>query len=167
MNRIISTKQSDIKRSWHLVDVSDSILGRVSTKIATILMGKAKPYFVKNLDCGDYVVVVNAGKVKVTGKKDLLKKYYRYSGYPGGLKIETLESLRKRKPEEIIRHAVSGMLPQNKLRDRMLARLFVFGGEEHPYKDKFKARNPKSFQKTQNTQRARESVRQLTDQRVR
>ena|SRR3972149_2533032 len=138
------TKQSDIKRSWHLVDASGNILGRASTKITTLLMGKSKPYFVRNLDCGDYVVVVNAGKVKVTGKKELLKKYYRYSGYPGGLRIESLGELRQRKPEDIIRHSVSGMLPQNKLRDRILTRLFIFGGEEHPYEDKFKTRNPKS-----------------------
>jgi len=133
------TKQSDIKRFWHLVDANENILGRVSTKITTLLMGKSKPYFVRNLDCGDYVVVVNAGKVKVTGKKELLKKYYRYSGYPGGLKIEALGDLRERKPEDIIRHAVSGMLPQNKLRDRMLSRLFVFSGDEHQYRDKFKS----------------------------
>ena len=141
MNNILTapTKQSDIKRFWHLVDANENILGRVSTKIATLLMGKSKPYFVRNLDCGDYVVVVNAGKVKVTGKKELLKKYYRYSGYPGGLRIEALGDLRERKPEDIIRHAVSGMLPQNKLRDRMLKRLYVFVGEEHDYKDKFKS----------------------------
>ncbi|EKD65422.1 MAG: 50S ribosomal protein L13 [uncultured bacterium] len=138
MKKTISTKKSDIKRSWHLVDANENILGRASTKIAQFLMGKSKPYFVRNLDCGDYVVVVNAGKVKVTGKKELLKKYYRYSGYPSGLRIESLGELRQRKPEEVIRHAVSGMLPQNKLRDRMLARLFVFEGEEHPYKDKIK-----------------------------
>ena len=139
-----STKLSDIKRSWHLVDVKGEVLGRISSKIVTLLMGKGKPYFVKNLDCGDYVVVINARDVKVTGRKELLKKYYTYSGYPGGLQIETLGSLRQRKPEEIIRHAVSGMLPQNKLQDKMLARLFVFKGEEHPYQDKFKALNSKS-----------------------
>jgi len=139
-----STKLSDIKRLWHLVDVKGEVLGRISSKIAVLLMGKGKPYFSKNLDCGDYVVVINAKDVKVTGRKELLKKYYTYSGYPGGLQIETLGSLRQRKPEEIIRHAVSGMLPQNKLQDKMLARLFVFKGEEHPYQDKFKALNSKS-----------------------
>lgn len=106
-------------------------------------MGKGKPYFSRNLDCGDYVVVVNAKDVKVTGKKELLKKYYTYSGYPGGLKIEALGDLVQRKPEGIIRHAVSGMLPQNKLRDRMLKRLYVFPGEEHNYQDKFKSQNAK------------------------
>jgi large subunit ribosomal protein L13 len=135
-----STKLSDIKRFWHLVDVKGEVLGRISSKIATLLMGKRKPYFLRNLDCGDYVVVINARDVKVTGRKEILKKYYTYSGYPGGLKIEALGSLRQRKPEEIIRHAVSGMLPQNKLRDRMLKRLYVFTGEEHSYKDKLKVK---------------------------
>ena len=139
-----STKLSDIKRLWHLVDVKGEVLGRISSKIAVLLMGKGKPYFSKNLDCGDYVVVINAKDVKVTGRKELLKKYYAYSGYPGGLKIEALGDLRQRKPEGVIRHAVSGMLSQNKLRDRMLKRLYVFMGEEHQYKDKFEARNPKS-----------------------
>lgn len=139
----IPTRLSDIKRFWHLVDVKEKTLGRVCSQIATLLMGKGKPYFVRNLDCGDYTVVINASLVKTTGKKELNKKYYRYSGYPGGLRIETLGALRKRKPEEIIRHAVLGMLPQNKLRDKMLARLFIFAGEKHSYEDKFKAENIK------------------------
>ena len=146
----VSTKLSDIKREWHLIDVSGKTLGRICSQIAVLLMGKQKPYFVRNLDCGDYIVVVNSSLVKVTGRKELNKKYYRYSGYPGGLTTETLGNLRERKPEEIIRHAVSGMLPQNKLRDRMLARLFIFAKENHPYQDKInpsaslRARNQKS-----------------------
>lgn len=132
------TRQKDIERSWHLVDVGGKTLGRVATIIAQLLMGKSKPYFVRNLDCGDYVVVVNASKVHVTGKKELKKTYYRYSGYPGGLRAETLAELRKRRPQAIIEHAVRGMLPQNRLRDRMLARLNVFAGEEHSYGEKFK-----------------------------
>lgn len=134
-----STKQKDIKREWHLVDLKNKNLGRTSTEIAKLLMGKGKPYFVRNLDLGDYVVVVNAKEVKVTGKKEEGKKYYRYSGYPGGLSVETLRHLRERKPEEIIYHAVKGMLPQNRLRDRMLNRLYIFTGSEHTYKDKFKS----------------------------
>ncbi len=133
-----TTKVSDIKREWHLVDVKDLAIGRVSSKIAQLLMGKSKPYFVRNLDCGDYVVIINAKEVKATGNKEEQKNYYRHSGYPGGFKQETLRELRARKPEEIIVHAVKGMLPQNKLRDRMLRRLFVFAGEEHKYQDKFK-----------------------------
>lgn len=131
-----TTKASDIKRDWHVVDVKGKILGRISGEIAKLLIGKQKPYFVSHLDCGDYVVVVNAKGVAVTGRKEVQKKYYRHSGYPGGLKVETLNKLRERKPQDIIIHAVKGMLPQNKLRDRMLGRLFVFAGEEHPYKDK-------------------------------
>ncbi len=131
-----STKLADIKRSWHLVEVNGKILGRISSDIAKLLMGKSKSYYVRNLDCGDYVVVINASGVKVTGKKETDKKYYRHSGYPGGLRTETLKELRESKPEEIIRHAVKGMLPQNKLRDRMLTRLFVYKDEAHPYTDK-------------------------------
>ncbi len=139
MNQLTqATKASDIKRAWHLIDVRDKTLGRVASEIAQLLMGKGKAYFVRNLDCGDYVVIVNAKNVKVTGKKEEQKNYYRHSGYPGGFKSETLKELRIRKPEDIITHAVKGMLPQNRLRDRMLTRLFVFAGEEHKYQDKFK-----------------------------
>lgn len=135
-----ATKASDIKRSWHLFDVKDKTLGRIASEIAKALMGKSKPYFVSNLDCGDYVVVINAEKVKVSGKKELQKKYSRFSGYPGGLREATLMEMRKDKPGDIIRFAVLGMLPQNKLRKRMLTRLFVFKGTEHDYKDKFSSR---------------------------
>jgi len=133
-----ATKASDIKRAWHLIDVKDKTLGRVSSEIAQLLMGKGKAYFIRNLDCGDYVVVLNAKNVKVTGKKEVQKNYYRHSGYPGGFKAETLKELRQRKPEDIITHAVKGMLPDNRLKDKMLTRLFVFAGEEHKYQDKFK-----------------------------
>ncbi len=139
MNMTRPTKASDIKRDWHKVDIRGKVLGRISTEIANLLMGKSKPYFVRNLDCGDYVVVVNAQEVAVTGRKEKEKKYYRHSGYPGGFKVETLNKLRARKPQDLIIHAVRGMLPQNRLRDRMLERLLVFSGEEHPYGDKFKS----------------------------
>ena len=138
---MITTKKSDIKRQWHFIDVKDKVLGRIAGEIAMILIGKQKPYYVSNLDCGDYVVVTNAKDVLVTGKKETQKKYYRHSGYPGGFKTEVLGKLRGRKPQDIIIHAVKGMLPQNKLRDSMLRRLFVFTGEEHTYKDKLKAQN--------------------------
>lgn len=136
-----STKLSDIKRSWHLFDVKGKILGRIASEIAQALIGKSKPYFVSNLDCGDYVVVINAEKIKVTGKKELQKKYFRHSGYPGGYREESLMELRKRNPTDIIRFAILGMLPQNKLKDRMLTRLFIFKGTEHNYKDKFKVKS--------------------------
>jgi large subunit ribosomal protein L13 len=120
-----ATKASEIKREKHVVDVKGKILGRVATDIAKLLMGKSKPYFVRNLDCGDFVTVLNAKDVVLTGKKEGDKTYYRYSGYPGGLRRETVKELRARKPQEIIMHAVKGMLPQNKLRDKMLRRLTV------------------------------------------
>jgi large subunit ribosomal protein L13 len=132
------TKDSMIQREWHLVDVNGATLGRISTQIAKLLMGKDKPYFVRNLDCGDHVVVVNAKNVKVTGKKETDKFYARHSGYPGGFKSETLRELRARKPEDIIIHAVKGMLPQNRLRDQMMKRLHVFAENTHSYQDKFK-----------------------------
>ncbi|MCL6096246.1 MAG: 50S ribosomal protein L13 [Patescibacteria group bacterium] len=136
-----ATKIADIKRQWHLIDLKEKILGREASRIAMLLTGKSKPYFVRNLDCGDYVVVINAKDIKVSGKKESLKTYYRHSGYPGGFKAEKLSDLRKRRPGEIIKEAVKGMLPQNRLRDKMLDRLFIFSGEEHRYQDKFKIKN--------------------------
>src|SRR3990167_9346050 len=114
-----STKLSQISRGWRLFDVNEKTLGRIASEIATVLMGKSKPYFVSNLDCGDYVVVVNAVEIKVSGNKELQKKYPRHSGYPGGYREETLMDIRGRSPEDIIRFAVLGMLPQNKLQNRM------------------------------------------------
>jgi large subunit ribosomal protein L13 len=136
------TKLSQIKREWHLVDLKDKILGRSASDIAQLLMGKSKANFVRNLDLGDYVVVINAKEVKVTGKKETLKTYYRHSGFPGGFKAQTLQELRKKKPTEIIRHAVSGMLPQNRLKASMLKRLYVFEDKEHNYMDKFTRSTP-------------------------
>jgi large subunit ribosomal protein L13 len=131
-------KQSDFKQEWHLVDLNGKILGRVAVDIAKLLMGKSKSNYVRNLDCGDYVVAINAKEIKVTGKKETDKKYYRHSGYPGGFREETLKELREEKPEEIIIRAVSGMLPQNRLKAKMLKRFKVFAGAEHNLNDKFK-----------------------------
>src|SRR5579872_101604 len=100
------TRESTIKRSWHLIDAKDKTLGRLSTDIAKLLMGKSKPYFVRNLDCGDFVVVINAKDVSVTGRKEEQKKYYRYSGYPSGLRVDILKDLRAKNPNLIIEHAV-------------------------------------------------------------
>lgn len=125
------------ERRWHLIDVHGKVLGRVSVEIAHLLMGKGKPEFIRNLDSGDYVVVTNAKEVAATGQKEEKKFYYRHSGFPGGFKKESLGELRQRRPEEVVRHAVAGMLPQNKLKDKFLARLFIFGGQAHTYKDKF------------------------------
>jgi len=139
MNSSSKLKAKNIKREWHLFDAKDKILGRLASQIAILLQGKNKPYWVPYLDCGDYVVVKNAKDVRVTGRKEKQKKYYRHSGYPGGLKVETLEQLRKRKPEEPIVNAVLGMLPKNKLARQMIKKLYVYPGEEHPYGGKFKS----------------------------
>ena len=133
-----ATKISEVQREWHLIDIKDETLGRVASKIAQLLMGKSKAYFVRNLDCGDYVVVINAKDVKTTGNKEKKKEYYRHSGYPGGFRRETLEKLRIRKPEEVIKRAVAGMVPQNRLKASMLKRLYVFPEAGHTYGEKFK-----------------------------
>ena len=133
------TKAKEIARAWHLVDAKGAILGRTSTRIASLLMGKGKPYFAKNMDCGDYVVVINAVNVKVTGNKEKAKVYTRYSGYPGGLRSARLEEVRAKNPNKIITHAVSGMLPKNKLRDQWLKRLYVYAESSHPYGEKLKS----------------------------
>lgn len=133
-----TTKQSEVKRVWHHVDVDNKVLGRMATDIALKLRGKSKSYFVPHLDCGDYVVVTNAANVRLTGNKEEQKTYTRYSGYPGGQESENVKYLRARKPEEIVRRAVSGMLPKNKLRAQWLKRLYIFPENEHPYKNKLK-----------------------------
>ena len=139
MNTTKPTQSSKIERKWYLVDVKDKVLGRVAVEIAAKLIGKSKPYFVRNLDCGDYVVVINARHVKVTGHKEKEKMYARYSGYPGGLKRKALWQLRQENPVEIIRRAVMGMLPKNKLRDRMITRLHVVPEEAHNFGNKLNA----------------------------
>lgn len=141
MQKTKQTRKNDIKRTWHLYDVSGKILGRVASEITTTLRGKSKPYFVSHLDCGDYVVVINASDIKVTGNKQIKKVYTRYSGYPGGLRKETLKDVMKDNPEKVIRNAVVGMLPDNKLKDKLLRRLYVFAGGEHPFKDKLVKEN--------------------------
>ena len=124
---VLSAK--DIKREKHTIDASGQILGKLSTQVAKLLMGKHKPNFVPYLDTGDFVVVTNASKIKVTGKKYTQKKYVSHSGYPGGLKVETFDKLIIRKPEYVIEHAVKGMLPKNKLGRAMIKKLMVYKGE--------------------------------------
>ena len=131
------TKISDIERTWHLVDVKGRVLGRAACEIAQKLIGKAKKNFVRNLDCGDNVVVINAAHFIVTGRKDKQKLYGHFSGYPGGLKQKALWQVRQEKPTEPVRHAVWGMLPKNKLRARLVTRLWIYPEADHPYKDKF------------------------------
>ena len=128
-----SLSAKNIQRKWHLIDAKDQILGRMATEIAKILMGKHKAEFVPYLDIGDFVVVTNASKVKVTGKKMQQKRYIRHSGYPGGLKVETFDKLINRRPQYLIEHAVKGMLPHNKLGRAMIKKLKVFASSEHPF----------------------------------
>lgn len=118
---------------WYLVDAKDQVLGKISEKITKLLIGKNKPEYTPNQNWGGKVVVINADKVAVTGKKLKDKKYIHYTGYPHGLRTETLESLMSRKPTEIIRKAVLGMLPKNKLRKERISNLYIYTGEEHPH----------------------------------
>lgn len=128
-----STKAVDIKREWHVFDASNKILGKAATQVASLLMGKHKPIFCRHLDTGDYVVVINAEKVRVTGHKTKQKMYYRHSGYPGGLKSISLERMLETHPTRVIEYAVRGMLPHNRLTAKMLKRLRVVVGDTHPY----------------------------------
>jgi large subunit ribosomal protein L13 len=128
-----ATKQSEVTRSWRVVDADGVVLGRLATEVAAILRGKHKTIFSPHLDTGDPVIVVNAAKVRVTGNKLKAKNYVRHSGYPGGLRSETLEQLLARRPEEVVRRAVRGMLPRNRLGEQMSRKLHVYAGAEHPH----------------------------------
>ena len=128
-----TVKGSEIERKWHLIDASDKVLGKVATEASTLLLGKNKPTFTRNLDVGDYVVVINAEKVRVTGKKATQKVYYRHSGYPGGLRSTTLQEQMEKDPTKVIEHAVKGMLPHNKLGNQMIKKLKVYVGDKHPH----------------------------------
>jgi len=128
-----STKAKDVERKWHVIDASGKTLGRLCTQIASLLLGKHKPTYVPYLDTGDYVIVLNAARVRVTGKKTKQKAYYRHSGYPGGLKTEIYEDVMAAHPTRIIEHAVRGMLPHNRLGRVMFKKLKVYAGDEHPH----------------------------------
>ena len=128
-----SPKASEIKREWHVIDATDQVLGRLATRVARLLMGKHKPTFTRNLDVGDYVVVINAEKVRVTGDKAKQKVYYRHSGYPGGLKSITYDKLMQTNPTRVIEHAVKGMLPHTRLGATMMKKLRVYVGDIHPH----------------------------------
>lgn len=128
---VLSSK--DIKREWHLINAADKVLGRLATDVALKLMGKNKANFVPYMDNGDFVVVTNASKVKVTGKKAEQKTYFRHSGFPGGDVTESFQRLLKRRPEEVIKHAIRGMLPKTKLGKRMIKKLYIYAGSEHPF----------------------------------
>jgi len=128
-----SYKSIDVEKNWHLVDAEDKVLGRLAVKIASILSGKNKAQYSPNADLGDFVVVVNAEKVKVTGNKYTQKNYYHHTGYPGGLKTKSFEKMQEDSPEKIIEKAVKGMLPKNKLANQIIKKLKVYSGSVHPH----------------------------------
>ena len=134
-----STKASDIKPEWHVIDASGEVLGKLATQVASLLMGKHKPIFSRNLDTGDFVIVINADKVRVTGNKAKQKVYYRHSGYPGGLKSISLEKMMETNPAQVVEHAVKGMLPHNRLAAKMMKKLRVYVGDTHPHLAQVKA----------------------------
>ncbi len=126
-------KNEDMERAWHLIDADGKVLGRLATEIADILRGKNKPVYTPHVDTGDFVVVVNARNIKLTGKKWADKMYYHHTGYPGGIKSISAEKLHEKKPEEIIRLAVKGMLPKNRLGRKIFKKLKVYAGGDHPH----------------------------------
>ncbi len=131
ITRFIKTEDAD--RKWHVIDAKDLVLGRLATKVATIIRGKHKPIFTPNMDTGDFVIVINAEKVKLTGKREGKKTYFSHSLYPGGVKIKTFAELKQKNPEFIIRNAVKGMLPKNRLGRKLIKKLKVYAGAEHPH----------------------------------
>lgn len=132
ITRFIHTEDAD--RKWYIVDAKDRVLGRMATQIAKIIRGKNKAIFTPNMDTGDFVVVVNADKVRVTGKRENLKQYIRHSGYPGGQKVTSFQEMMKKKPEFVVESAVKGMLPKNRLGRKLIKKLKVYSGEDHPHK---------------------------------
>lgn len=137
----MSAKKEEVNRDWYVVDATNQIAGRLFSKIAAVLRGKHRPDFTPHVDTGDNVIVINADKIRFTGKKKDQKEYLRYTGYPGGLKRETAGHLLDRKPEAVIEIGVRGMLPKTKLGNAMIKKLFVYGGEEHPHQ----AQKPQPF----------------------
>ena len=132
----------EVERKWYVVDAEGQTLGRLATEIATILRGKSKPQYTPHVDTGDFVVVVNAEKVVVTGRKAEQKVYRRHSGYPGGLKVTSYEQMMERRPTEILRRAVKGMMPKNRLARQQLRKLKIYAGPEHPHA----AQNPQPYE---------------------
>ena len=128
-----SAKPNEVERKWYVIDASELPLGRVSTHVAQLLTGKGKPMFTKHIDCGDYVIVINAANLKVTGKKLEDKMYYKHSNYPGGLTETTLKHEMEKDPTKVIKQSIRGMLPVNKLRDDRLLRLKIYAGSEHEH----------------------------------
>ena len=140
-----SAKPGEVTREWYLVDAEGKTLGRLATQIADALRGKRKPQFTPHVDTGDFVIVVNAEKIQVTGNKLDQKRYYRHSGYPGGLRSRTLREQLDRRPTEVLRVAVKGMLPKNRLARQQITKLKIYAGPEHPHE----AQNPKPLETEQ------------------
>ncbi len=133
MKNTFIQKKEDVVRSWYVVDATDIPLGRLSTKVADVLRGKHKPTYTPNVDCGDYVIVINASKVALTGNKLDDKMYYNHSGYPGGLRERTAKVMREQYPVEMVERAVKGMIPHTRLGNKEFKKLFVYAGNEHPH----------------------------------
>ena len=131
LTRFIKTEDAD--RKWLVIDANDVVLGRLATKAASVIRGKHKPIFTPNMDTGDFVIVINAEKIKLTGKRALMKTYFSHSMYPGGDKVKTLAEIRAKKPEFIISEAVKGMLPKNRLGRQLIKKLKVYSGADHPH----------------------------------
>ena len=139
--KTVSANKATVKKEWYLVDATDQILGRFSSEVAKIIRGKNKTDFTPHVDCGDYVIVINAEKIRFTGRKLTDKKYVRYTGYPGGERWSTPEGLLKSNPASIIERAVKGMLPRNRLGNAIMKNLFIYAGSEHPHQ----AQQPKEL----------------------
>ncbi|OGU54494.1 MAG: 50S ribosomal protein L13 [Ignavibacteria bacterium RBG_13_36_8] len=131
MTKFIKTEDAD--RKWYLVDAKDQILGRLAAGVARVIRGKHKPIFTPNMDTGDFVIVINADKVRMTGKRELQKTYFSHSGYPGGVKIKSFTELMQKNPEEVVHRAVKGMLPKNRLGRKLIKKLKVYAGDNHPH----------------------------------
>lgn len=140
--RTFTAKTAEIEREWYVVDAEGQTLGRLASRIAPIIKGKHKPIYTPHLDCGDYVIIINADKVRVTGQKMEQKFYYRHSGYPGGIKSISLRDQLARYPERVLQSAIKGMLPKNKLGRRMIKKLKVYAGDSHPHE----AQQPKPLE---------------------
>lgn len=137
--KTVSLKAGDIKKEWVVIDATDLVLGRLASRVALILRGKNKPSFTPNLDCGDNVIILNADKVKLTGKKMTDRVYVRYTGYPGGQRFSTPKEILAKKPTELVRMSVRGMLPKTRLGEKLIKNLYLYQGSEHPHQ----AQNPK------------------------
>lgn len=133
MRTTYMAKPNEVERKWYIIDATDKTLGRLASEAASIIRGKHKPEFTPHVDAGDFVIIVNAEKIRLTGKKLTQKKYYRHSLHPGGLKVTTAQELLNTKPERVLEHAIHGMLPKNRLGNALKLKLKVYGGSEHPH----------------------------------